>query len=48
VFEKDGRMPQVGATASFDIAIENPASSASTRCVRVDLAGRPTTRKGGC
>jgi type IV fimbrial biogenesis protein FimT len=48
VFEKDGRLPQIGATASFDIAVESPASSVQGRCVRVDLAGRPTTRKGGC
>jgi type IV fimbrial biogenesis protein FimT len=48
VFEKDGRLPQVGATASFDIAVINQASSVHSRCVRVDLAGRPTTRKGGC
>jgi type IV fimbrial biogenesis protein FimT len=48
VFEKDGRLPEVGETASFDIAVENPASGVHGRCVRVDLTGRPTTRKGGC
>jgi prepilin-type N-terminal cleavage/methylation domain-containing protein len=48
VYEKDGRLPQTGATASFDVAVDNQASGTQGRCVRVDLAGRPTTRKGGC
>lgn len=48
VFEKDGRLPQTGATPSFDVEVENAASGVETRCVRIDLAGRPATRKGGC
>jgi prepilin-type N-terminal cleavage/methylation domain-containing protein len=48
VYEKDGRLPQAGTTAAFDVAIDNQVSSAQGRCVRVDLAGRPATRKGGC
>jgi type IV fimbrial biogenesis protein FimT len=48
VYQKDGRLPQAGATATFDVAVAESASSTQGRCVRVDLAGRPTTRKGGC
>ena len=48
VFEKDGRLPKAGDTAAFDVSITDSADSATGRCVRVDLAGRPATQKGGC
>jgi type IV fimbrial biogenesis protein FimT len=48
VYEKDGRMPKLGDTASFDIAVKEPGTGSPARCVRVDLAGKPLTSKGAC
>lgn len=48
VFEKDGRLPQAGVTPSFDVEVQDAVSGVDARCIRIDLAGRPATRKGGC
>ena len=48
VYERDGRMPQAGVTAAFDVAVADTSSSTAGRCVSVELTGRPATRKGGC
>jgi prepilin-type N-terminal cleavage/methylation domain-containing protein len=48
VYERDGRMPGVGVAAAFDVAVADTSSSTAGRCVRVELTGRPATRKGGC
>jgi len=48
VYEKDGRLPQAGMTAAFQVAIPDAGGGAEDRCVTVDLTGRPNTGKGVC
>jgi type IV fimbrial biogenesis protein FimT len=48
VYEKDGRLPQAGMTAAFQVAVPDAGNSTEDRCVTVDLTGRPNTRKGVC
>lgn len=47
-YEKDGRLPQAGVTPTFNVTMENPASTVHPRCVRVDLTGRPNSRSEEC
>jgi type IV fimbrial biogenesis protein FimT len=48
VYEKDGRLPNLGDTAAFDVEVQDATTGSPVRCVRVDLAGKPATRKGTC
>jgi len=48
VYEKNGRLPEAGTSAAFDVAVEDPSDGVHGRCVRVDLSGRPNTRQGAC
>ena len=48
VYERDGRLPQAGATAAFSVETNPARAGASPRCVRVELTGRAALRKGAC
>ena len=48
VYERDGRLPQVGANAAFDVNVDPARTGVEARCVRIDLSGRVTSRRGTC
>ncbi len=48
VYARDGRLPQAGATAAFDIAVDPARATTERRCVQVELTGRTNSRKGAC
>jgi type IV fimbrial biogenesis protein FimT len=48
VYERDGRLPQTGASALFSVQVEPPRAGVEGRCVRIDLTGRVNSRKGAC
>ena len=48
VYERDGRLPQTGASALFSVQVEPPREGVEGRCVRIDLTGRVNSRKGVC
>lgn len=48
VYQRNGRLPQAGTVATFNVAVEDPSDGAHGRCVRVDLSGRPNNRQGEC
>ena len=48
VYERDGRLPQVGANATFDVNVDPAHTGVEARCVRIDLSGRVSTRRGSC
>ncbi len=46
VYERDGRLPQAGASAA--LAVTGVDSTSNSRCVKVELSGRPASRTGAC
>jgi type IV fimbrial biogenesis protein FimT len=48
VYERDGRLPQVGVDAAFDVNVDPAHAGVEARCVRIDLSGRVTSRRGTC
>jgi type IV fimbrial biogenesis protein FimT len=48
VYQRDGRLPDAGAGPSFDVNIEPARDGVEARCIRIDLAGRVTARRGSC
>ena len=48
VYERDGRLPQAGASALFSVQVEPARDGVEGRCVRIDLTGRVSSRKGAC
>lgn len=48
VYERDGRLPQTGASATFSVQVEPPREGIEGRCVRIDLTGRVSSRRGAC
>jgi type IV fimbrial biogenesis protein FimT len=47
-YERDGRLPQTGASAIFSVRVEPPREGVEGRCVRIDLTGRVSSRRGAC
>jgi len=48
VYERDGRLPQAGASATFDVNVDPAHAGVEARCVRIDLSGRVSSRRGTC
>ncbi|MBL8473333.1 MAG: GspH/FimT family pseudopilin [Rhodocyclaceae bacterium] len=47
-YTHDGRMPVGTAQARFQIGAANSQQTVASRCIQVDLSGRPSTQSGGC
>lgn len=47
-FTRDGRPPVGSAQARFQLGASDSTRTVASRCIQVDLSGRPSTQAGGC